>query len=186
MSDDEFEPRLGKIRARGSKRGQKYLGRVLAAVALAGGIKLGRKSRFDGSRIGRGASIGRILGSRDRLAGLRARRGVIKARIIKLAGKGAKNAAAHLRYIQRDGVTRGGQPGQLYSADKDVADGKDFLERGSKDRHQFRFIVSAEDGDQYDDLKPDIPLIWWTPLISSLERERCNDDDTETGVRARV
>jgi hypothetical protein len=32
----------------------------------------------------------------------------------------------------------------------------------------------------------DIPLIWWTPLISSLERERCNDDDTETGVRARV
>jgi type IV secretory pathway VirD2 relaxase len=154
MSDDEFEPRLGKIRARGSKRGQKYLGRVLAAVALAGGIKSSGKSRFDGSRIGRGASIGRILGSRDRLAGLRARRGVIKARIIKLAGKGAKNAAAHLRYIQRDGVTRGGQPGQLYAADKDVADGKEFIERGREDRHQFRFIVSAEDGDQYDDLKP--------------------------------
>jgi type IV secretory pathway VirD2 relaxase len=154
MSNDEFEPRLGKIRARGSKRGQKYLGRVLAAVALAGGIKRSGKSRFDGSRIGRGASIGRILGSRDRLAGLRARRGVIKARIIKLVGKGAKNAAAHLRYIQRDGVTREGQPGQLYGADRDVAEGSEFLERGQEDRHQFRFIVSAEDGDQYDDLKP--------------------------------
>ena len=154
MSDDEFEPRLGKIRAGGSKRGQKYLGRILAAVALAGGIKRIGKSRFDGSRIGRGASIGRILGSRDRLAGLRARRGVIKARIIKLAGKGVKNAAAHLRYIQRDGVTRECQPGQLYGADRDVAEGKEFLERGQEDRHQFRFIVSAEDGDQYDDLKP--------------------------------
>ncbi len=154
MSDDEFDPRLGKIRARGAKRGRKYLGRVLTAVALAGGIKRIGKSRFDGSRIGRGASIGRILGSRDRLAGLRARRGVIKARIIKLAGKGAKNAAAHLRYIQRDGVTRDGQPGQLYGADRDVAESKEFLERGHEDRHQFRFIVSAEDGDQYDDLKP--------------------------------
>jgi len=29
-----------------------------------------------------------------------------------------------------------------------------FLERGSGDRHQFRFIVSAEDGAEYDDLKP--------------------------------
>jgi type IV secretory pathway VirD2 relaxase len=153
MSDDELEPWLGKIRARGSKRGQKYLGRVLAAVALAGGNKRVGKSRFDGSRIGCGASMGRILGSRDRLAGLQARRGVIKARIIKLAGKGA-NAAAHLRYIQRDGVTRNGQPGQLYGADKDVANGKEFLERGQEDRHQFRFIVSAEDGDQYEDLKP--------------------------------
>ena len=154
MSDDEFEPRLGKIQAGGSKLGQKYLGRILASVALAGGIKRIGKSRFDGSRIGRGASIGRILGSRDRLAGLRARRGVIKARIIKLAGKGAKNAAAHLRYIQRDGVTRDGQPSQLYGADRDVAESKEFLERGQRDRHQFRFIVSAEDGDQYDDLKP--------------------------------
>ena len=153
MSDDEFEPRLGKIRARGAKRGRKYLGLVLTAVALAGGVKRSGKPRFDGSRIGRGASIGRILGSRDRLAGLRARRGIIKARIVKLAGRGATNAAAHLRYIQRDGVTREGQPGQIYSADKDVADGTEFLERGGEDRHQFRFIVSAEDGDHYDDLK---------------------------------
>lgn len=154
MSDDEFEPRLGRIRARGSKRGQKYLNRVLAAVALAGGVKRSGKSRFDGSRIGRGASIGRMLGSRDQLAGFRARRAVIKSRIVKLAGNGAKNAAAHLRYIQRDGVTRDGQPGQLYTADNDIADGKNFLERSSADRHQFRFIVSAEDGDQYEDLKP--------------------------------
>lgn len=154
MSDEEgFKPRLGRMRAKGSKRGRKYIQRVLAATALAGGIKHSGKSRFDGSRIGRGASIGRVLGGRDRLAGLRARRAVIKSRIVRLAGTGAQNARAHLRYIQRDGVTREGQPGQLYAADKDVASGKDFLERGQEDRHQFRFIVSAEDGEQYEDLK---------------------------------
>ncbi len=154
MSDDEdFRPRLGRMRARGTKRGRKYLGRILAATALAGGIKQMGRSRFDGSRIGRGAGIGRVLGSRDRLAGLRARRVIIKSRIVRLAGKGVQNAQLHLRYIQRGGVTREGEPGQLYSAGHDIAEGKAFLERGSDDRHQFRFIVSAEDGDQYEDLK---------------------------------
>ena len=61
---------------------------------------------------------------------------------------------AHLRYLQRDGTTRDGAPGRLYSAGPDEADGKAFLERGQDDRHQFRFIVAAEDGDQYPDLKP--------------------------------
>ena len=63
-------------------------------------------------------------------------------------------AKAHLRYIQRDGVTREGEAGALYSPDSDVADGKAFLERCDGDRRQFRFIVSAEDADQYPDLKP--------------------------------
>ncbi len=35
--DDAFEPKLGKIHSRGSKRGRKYLHRVLQAAALAGG-----------------------------------------------------------------------------------------------------------------------------------------------------
>lgn len=156
--DDDFEPRLGKIRSRGSKRGQRYLHQVLRAVALAGGLRRSggtpRRSTFNGSRIGRGAGVGRVLASRDRYAVYRQRRVIIKSRIVKLAGNGIKAAQAHLRYIQRDGVTRDGQPGQLYSADQDRADGKAFLARGDGDRHQFRFIVSAEDGVEYDDLKP--------------------------------
>ena len=156
--DDEFEPKLGKIRSRGSKRGRRYLHQVLRAVALAGGVRDNsgtlRRSTFNGSRIGRGAGVGRVLASRDRYAAYRQRRVIIKSRIVKLAGNGMRGAQAHLRYIQRDGVTREGQPGQLYSADQDQADGKAFLERGDGDRHQFRFIVSAEDGVEYDDLKP--------------------------------
>lgn len=55
--------------------------------------------------------------------------------------------------LKRDGVTREGQPGELYDARSDRADGGDFLARSEGDRHQFRFIVSPEDGADYDDLK---------------------------------
>ena len=148
--DDDVEPKLGKIRARGSKRGPRYLHQVLRALALAGGIQRNggtpRRSTFSGSRIGRGSGVGRVLASRDRYAAYRQRRVIIKSRIVKLAGNAIKGAQAHLRYIQRVGVTRDGQPGQLYSADLDRADGKAFLARSDGDRHQFRFIVSAEDG----------------------------------------
>jgi len=156
--DDDFEPKLGKIRSRGSKRGRKYLHRVLQATMLAGGRpRIGssaRKAKFCGSQIGRGASIGRVLATRDRYAAVRSRRVVVKSRIVKLAGNGIKGARAHLRYIQRDGVTRDGLPGELYSAEQDRADGKAFIERSTGDRHQFRFIVAPEDGVAYDDLRP--------------------------------
>jgi len=156
--DDEFEPKLGKIRSRGSKRGRRYLQQVLHAVALAGGVRgrrpSSRRSAFHGNRIGRGAGVGRVLASRDRYAAYRQRRVIIKSRIIKLSGNRLRGARAHLRYIQRDGVTRDGQPGQLYGAEQDRVDGKAFHERTDGDRHQFRFIVSAEDGVEYDDLKP--------------------------------
>ncbi|MBX9898024.1 MAG: relaxase/mobilization nuclease and DUF3363 domain-containing protein [Qipengyuania sp.] len=155
-SDDDFEPRLGRMRAKGSKKRKKFLHRVLAAANLArGGAALrARHSRFDGSRIGRGSGVGRVLGSRDRYAALRARRVIIKSRIVKLAGKGFAAARAHMRYVERDGTTRDGGRGQLYGADTDKVDGKAFLEKAEGDRHQFRFIVSAEDGAEYDDLKP--------------------------------
>ena len=154
MPDDDFTPKLGRTRGKDGTRALKYGGRVLVAARLAGS-KIGvRSRRFDGSRIGRGASIGRLLSSRDRLAGYRARRAIVKASLVRLAGKGGQAARAHMRYVQRDGVTRDGLPGELYGPDTDRADGKEFLERTSGDRHQFRFIVSAEDGAEYPDLKP--------------------------------
>ena len=63
-------------------------------------------------------------------------------------------AAAHLRYVQRDGVTREGERGQLYGPEQDQTGGKDFLDRSQGDRHQFRFIVAPEDGSEYSDFKP--------------------------------
>lgn len=153
--DDEFTPRLGRQKNRGKgKKARRYLARVIVAAIRSAEKGSVRSRRFDGSRIGRGASVGRLLSSRDRLAAFRTRRVVVKTRLARLGAKGIGVARAHLRYIQRDGVTREGSPGQLYSADKDIADGKAFLERCDGDRHQFRFIVSAEDAPEYPDLKP--------------------------------
>jgi len=157
MADDEqFEPRLGRMRHQGGKRARSYLSRVLAATNLARGravATLGRKG-FNGSRIGRGAGIGRMLSRRGGAGAWTARRVIIKSSIVRLAGKGSAAAAAHLRYLQRDGTTREGEPGALYGPQLDVVDGKEFRERGAGDRHQFRFIVSPEDGAEYEDLKP--------------------------------
>src|SRR5690606_18497562 len=75
-------------------------------------------------------------------------------------------ARVHLSYLQRGGVSREGGPGQLYSAGEDAADGRTFLERCASDKRQFRFIVSAEDGDQYPDLKPFVRR-----LMSQMEQD---------------
>jgi len=152
MADDDFELWLGRI-----AKDRPFQHQVRKALNLAGGAKRSsgkRAGRFDGSRIGRGSGTGRVLGASGRYSGERRRRAVVKARIVRLAGKGARAAVAHLRYLQRDGTTREGQRGTLYSAELDAADGKAFLERGSEDRHHFRFIVAPEDGAEYQDLKP--------------------------------
>ncbi|MER9183071.1 relaxase/mobilization nuclease RlxS [Mesorhizobium sp. M0767] len=153
MQDEEFKPSLGKIGSRGSKAGKRFAGQIRAAIHRAGGGS-GRRGRFIGSRAGRGGAAAAVLRAHDRHAAFRQRRAVVKARIVKLAGKGVDGARAHLRYLQRDGATREGEHGELYSADSDRVDGKAFIDRADGDRHQFRFIVAPEDGIEYDDLKP--------------------------------
>jgi type IV secretory pathway VirD2 relaxase len=154
VQDDDFEPRLGKPRALGSKQGKTYLSRILRSAMLASGGAFGkapRKAGFTGARIGRGSGAGRVLATRDRFSAYRARRVIVKVSIPKLAGKGITAARAHMRYVQRDGVTREGAPGQLYKAA-----GRAFIDRAEAggDARQFRFIVSPEDGAEYEDLKP--------------------------------
>ena len=132
------------------------MSQVLRATNLAGGMvgAGGRRGCFHGNRSGVGAGVGRVLASRDRFAAWRQRRVIVKSRIVRLdRPKGMNAARAHLHYIQRDGVTRDGAPGQLYSAELDRAEGRAFLDRADGDRHQFRFIVAPEDGQHYDHLK---------------------------------
>src|SRR3546814_3445461 len=67
-NDEDFEPRPGRIRGGGKgKGGRKFLHRVIAAANLArGGAALpSRRSGFTGSRIGRGAGVGRVLSVRS-------------------------------------------------------------------------------------------------------------------------
>ena len=149
--ENPFRPKLGRIRSRGSaKKAKGYLSRVVRSASRAGG------------GISRTARPRRSAGAPRTFS----RRVVIKARFVKLAGSGAKAQALHLRYIQRDGVTREGEKGRLYNATSDDVDGDAFLKRNETDRHQFRFIVSPEDGDQLDDLKPFI-----RDLMDAAERD---------------
>jgi hypothetical protein len=112
-TDDELSMRLGRI---GNRRGRKavgYLKRVRKIAAKAGAARPHRSAAFSGSRIGRGHAQGAVSASR-RPAG--ARRVVVKARIVRIKSSEGGAVRAHLRYVQRDGVTREGEPGELYDA----------------------------------------------------------------------
>ena len=146
---DRFRVRPAAPKSRAGSRPERFMSQVLKEVSKAGaqasGQRAGRPtSTFGRGRVAAGMAVGRL--------GVHARRVVIKARFVVLRKAGANSVSTHLRYIERDGVTRDGQRGQAYGADTDAADLKAFEERGRGDRHQFRFIVSAEDAVDLEDL----------------------------------
>jgi type IV secretory pathway VirD2 relaxase len=178
--DNNFRIKPGRPRSRGgpaSLHSKPFITQVKIAVRKAGGNpnriggEPGQGSRRFNSR-GRGAKLSASFpkdgggwtrdGSGTRF---RSRRVVVKARVVKLApqrgqSRGSKLRAAtakavdaHLRYLERDGVTKDGEKGRVYSAFEDEADGKAFIERGRDDRHQFRFIVAPEDAADMEDLR---------------------------------
>ncbi len=240
----DFKPRLGRIR-RDHPGG--FIGKMNKAVARAKAASgrtrySGTSGRFNAR--GRGAKVAPGLkghGAWTVEGGMRfrARRVIVKARVVKLVGAGSRAAYAHLRYLQREGagleraatpereptapelaagsetaakgkeapelaatfertetealaapeigLGAGGATGlsslaadseraaragvevdrdavgdraqersALYSSFADDVDAKAFLKRGERDRHQFRFIVSPEDGAELRDLMRDM------------------------------
>mgnify|MGYP003664026764 FL=1 len=151
--EDDFTPRLGRIRDVGAAGGKRFRQRVTKVAARL--AKPVGKPGFTGSRYGRGAVAGRMASVRgQRLPRHRMRRVTVKVHIARSksgAGRAAFNA--HLKYLQRDGVDRDGRGGELYSSRDEGIGAREFLERSESDRHQFRIIVSPEDGDQMGDLK---------------------------------
>ncbi|PXX07135.1 type IV secretory pathway VirD2 relaxase [Paraburkholderia tropica] len=146
--DDRFRVRPGAPK----QHGDAYINKVLRQANKAGaklGKAAGKVGQRPGSRLGRGHVAARFAG---RGLGANARRVAIKARLVNLAKAGPRSTAAHLRYIEREGVDRQGGPGYAYGPTTDEADTKAFEESGREDRHQFRFIVSPEDPEQLDDL----------------------------------
>ncbi len=153
MAANEFKPKLGRIRSVSGRKNQKYLNRIVRDIRSTAQPKSrGSRSVFSGSRSGRGYSVAASQRVRSFQPGRR--RVIVKARFTRIKSGDLGAARAHLRYIQRDGVTREGEPGELYGRDNDRVDGKAFLEGTEDDRHQFRFIVAPEDSAQIEDLKP--------------------------------
>ena len=118
--EERFRVRPGKPRVERDPGVQKFTTRVLRASrqASAGAGKPLARGRGRGAEKGRGHVAARLIGGR---LGPRSRRVTVKARLVVHAQAAPGSTAAHLRYIQRDSVTRDGERGQAYSADRDVA-----------------------------------------------------------------
>jgi hypothetical protein len=78
---------------------------------------------------------------------------IVKVHLVKMGAYGKDAQRHHLDYIQRDSAAREGEKALLYSRDEIMLDGEEFHERGIDDRHQFRVIVSPEDGKELGDLR---------------------------------
>ncbi len=155
--DDDFRIRPGAP----TNRGQGFVSKVLkqAGKASSGKSSMRRPGGSDkgagtgqrpGSRLGRGHTAARFAGAK--LTPM-SRRVTIKTLLVNQRNASPQSLAKHLRYIERDGAGRDGEPGQAYGPQADAADLDAFKERCADDRHHFRFIVSPEDGAELDDLR---------------------------------
>lgn len=146
-----FKPRIGRIGNAGKKSSKRYINRVLEAANKLGS-RSSKSNGFTGRKVGRGYKIVAATRNYSR-SSVGRRRVIIKSRIVKLSKNGFSKATSHLKYLQRDGVTKEGEAGKLYNGSLDEVDSNEFLEDAKDDRHQFRFIVSPEAATELEDLK---------------------------------
>ncbi len=118
----------------------------------------GSRSATDGARSFRNALLARVRGRSTRAGApaapvhprqANARRVIIKAHVQRMGPSAAKAAALHVRYIERDGVERDGSKGVLYDA-QGPARAMAFEQPRPGEKHQFRLIISPEDGSELD------------------------------------
>ena len=144
MRDDE-------VRVRPGRAGRSATGSTVAQILrAANSARTLARAASRPSAFGRGRIA--ALTARGRTSA-KGRRVTIKARVVRQRA-GAAPLSTHLAYLQRDGVSRDGSPGEMFDRDQGGVDPRDFAERCSGDRHHFRFIVSPEDGATIDNLRP--------------------------------
>ncbi|ANC43274.1 TPA: relaxase/mobilization nuclease and DUF3363 domain-containing protein [Pseudomonas aeruginosa] len=159
--DDDFRARPSAPKNRGQGQGQSFFSKVLKQASKASGGKpsmrhssaggnAARAGQRPGSRLGRGHTAARFAGGK--LTPM-SRRVTIKTLLVNQRNASPQSLAKHLRYIERDGAGRDGEPGRAYGPQTDEADLDAFKERAADNRHHFRFIVSPEDGAELDDLR---------------------------------
>src|SRR5262249_26025592 len=129
MSGDEifklgFRPRTARARR------LSYVHRVITHAGKAGLRGRGRWGHISpyAPRLGMAAGVRAAAG----LIGPGSRRVVVKTRYTRFFAGNLDAARAHLRYIQRDGVTREGATPDLYDATIDDVDASAFLARSQQ------------------------------------------------------
>lgn len=167
MADDtKFTPRFGRPGDLGRASGRRFLKTVQRRAARL--AKPSGKSGLARGRIQRGTAAGRLASFRGTaFSAHRMRRVVVKvyiARASKIGG--SAGFSKHVGYLQRDGVDQSRTRGELYDRGAGELDAGPFNARSQDDRHQFRIMVSPEDGGELGDLKPHIRT-----LMAGVERD---------------
>jgi type IV secretory pathway VirD2 relaxase len=168
MAQDDFKPKLGRIRDDTRIQQSSFKQQVFKKAGKSGLRAKWYSSHVAPRSLNRGMGIG--VRAASGLIAPGSRRVIVKARYTRIIDRNLGAARAHLKYIQRDGVTREGAVGRLYDRDHDQVDGGVFLERCESNPHQFRFIISAEDSARLVDLKP---------FVRALMRQMERDLDTK-------
>ena len=152
--ENDFNVKLGRIFSPGGT------GRF---VSFAGRV---RRTAHNSSK----ASGGRVRQSQSAAQQLFSRRVIVKVNVVKMGARGQMAQELHLKYIQRDSAAREGDKGCLFGRDDVFRGGDEFAEpfnvRGKDDPHQFRIIVSPEDGKDIGDLTS-----FTRGLMSQMERD---------------
>ena len=164
MAQDDFNPKLGRIRDARRARAQRHAALVFRQAGKHGARALRHRGHISPATPKRGMGAG--LRAAAGLIAPGSRRVIVKARYTRIVAGDRGAAQAHVKYIVRDGVTREGAAGRLYGPTSDLGDADAFLDRSEKDPHQFRFLVSADEGAQLADLKPFI-----RDLLAQMERD---------------
>ena len=154
--DNEFRVRPGRSRDSGAasgRRSQKLAAQVQRAANKAGHAGSRRAGLKRGSGSGKAARGRRTVAAMRRTPGQR--RVTVTARIARHKGAHYRAAplAKHIKYLERDGVSRDGRDASMFDAQTDRADRDAFAGRCEDDRHHFRFIVSPEDAGDMEDLR---------------------------------
>src|SRR3546814_17527758 len=113
--DDRFHLRPGAPR----QRGDTFVAQVLRQTSKAANATGGRRGKTPGSRLGRGHVAARFTGQS---LTAHSRRATVKVRLVYLKPAGARSTVTPLRYIEREGVGRDGEPGRAYNAAPAEAD----------------------------------------------------------------
>ena len=147
--EGDFNVKLGRIFSpNGTGKFVSFAGRVRRAA--------NNSSRSSGGRVKKISSTQQLF----------SRRVIVKVNLVKMGAYGKDAQRHHLDYIQRDSAAREGDKGSLFGRDEVIADADDFHARGKDDRHQFRVIVSPEDGKEIGDLRN-----YTRSLMSQMERD---------------
>ena len=150
--EDEFLVRPGRIRADRSTKAASFVGHIRQAVQRA--ADPGQGARRNGGKRS-AAGLARGAGRSSRSSRRTARQVIVKARIVRHSGSRYRAAPVgrHIRYLEREGVSRDGESARMFDARSEQADVSAFAERCEDDRHHFRFIVSPKDAGAMSDLR---------------------------------